>query len=103
MGLSEAVREVLPLIDFLDELRQQGFKLPTAPHMAKCNIFEDNSGTIEIAHGDKICPRTKHIIIKYHHFQQLVEQGTLVIESIRSEDNPANILMHPVMLECLTK
>ena len=103
MGLSEAVREVLPLIDFLNELRQRGFKLPDTPHKAKCKIFEDNSGAIEIANADKIRPRTKHINVRYHHFRQLVEKGTLVIESIRSEDNPADILTHPVTIERLAK
>ena len=70
---------------------------------ARIDLFEDNSGAIEIATGDKVRPRTKHINVRYHHFRQLVENKTLVIEAIRSEDNPADILTHPVTLERLAK
>ena len=31
----------------------------------KCKVFKDNNGVIELAKAPKICPRTKHIALKY--------------------------------------
>ena len=36
----------------------------------KCKVSEDNNGAIELAKALKICPRTKHIALKYHHFRE---------------------------------
>ena len=68
-----------------------------------CKVFEDNSGAIELAKVDKVRPRTKHINVRYHHFRHLVDSGQLNIEYIPSEENPADILTHPVSLERLEK
>ena len=103
MGLSKAVREAIPLIDLVEELRQKGFDMPSVKTKARYKVFEDNSGAIEIAKEEKFRPRTKHINIKYHHFWSLVQNGTIVVLPIKSEDNPADILTHPVNVEQLSK
>ena len=103
IGLSEAVREVIPLIHVLDELRYAGFHLPVMQTQVKCKVFEDNSGAIELATKTKVRPHTKHINVKYHHFRQLVLDGIITVQYIPSEDNPADILTKPVPKAHLTK
>ena len=103
IGLSEAIREAMPLIDLIEEMKSRGFNMPKARTIAKCRVFEDNSGAIEVANEDKYRPRTKHINVRYHHFRSLVQKGIVQIEAIRSEDNPADILTHPVNVNRLAK
>jgi hypothetical protein len=51
-GLSYALRESIPIIELLKEIRSHGHIRDTpSSHMMKvhCKVFEDNSGAIEIA------------------------------------------------------
>ena len=73
IGLSTALREVIPIIDLIDEMAAlQLIKVPTAPKV-HCKVFEDNIGALEMAREHKFRPRTKHTHIKYHHFRQYVD------------------------------
>jgi hypothetical protein len=55
-------------------------------------MFEDNSGTIEITKVKKYRPRTKHINTQYHHFQQYVDEGKVIIEYISTKNQLADLL-----------
>ena len=103
VGLSESLREAIPLINLVKELKQRGFSMPKSQTKVLCKLFEDNSGAIEIAKEEKYRPQTKHINVKYHHFRLLVKEGVISILPIKSEDNPADILTHPVTVERLAK
>ena len=103
IGLSEAPREIIPLIRSLEQLKKMGLDPPNVKTVAKCQVFEDNAGAIEIAKNEKIRPRTKHLNVRWHWFRSHVQDGTLEINAIRSEDNPADILTHPVSMERLAK
>ena len=89
--------------ELLQEMMDKGFKVAKDKAKVKCKVFEDNTGAIEIAKQDKFRPRTKHINIRYHHFRHLVQEGKIEIEPISSEDNPADILTHPVSVQRLSK
>ena len=66
-ALSQAMREVIPLIALMDELEYLvPFYSPT-PHI-RCKLFEDDRSCIIAAESARLTPRTKHIAIKYHHF-----------------------------------
>jgi len=56
-----------------------------------CKIFEDNSGTLEMANVHKMRLRTKHLNIKYHFFRQFVQQGILQVMHIAGEQQIAII------------
>eukprot|EP00957_Ditylum_brightwellii_P057304 4343428-Ditylum_brightwellii.AAC.1 len=43
----------------------------------KCTVFKDNNGCIELLKCPRMRPRTKHIIIKYHHFRKKVKKGLI--------------------------
>ena len=103
IGLSEALREVIPLIWLLEQLKKMGLDLPNIKTVAKCQVFEDNAGAIKIAKNKKIQPRTKYLNVRWHWFWSCVQDDILEINAIRSEDNPADILTHPVGIERLAK
>jgi hypothetical protein len=59
-------------------------------------MFEDNQGAVELANVPKMCPRTKHINIKYHFFRQYVQDRTLQVQHIPGEDQLADIFTKPL-------
>ncbi len=68
IAMSQALRDVIPIMRLLQEMREQDFKVLCAwPYMC-CKVFEDNSGALKLARLPKLCPRTKHINVCYHHF-----------------------------------
>ena len=52
-GLSYALRETIPLMALLEELREQHFPVDQTKVSLQCKVFEDNSGAIEIATNHK--------------------------------------------------
>ena len=96
MALSSALRETIPLIQLVKEMREQS--IVSIPQHAKvyCKCFEDNSGALELAKTPKLCPRTKHINIIYHHFRDAVKNGLIEIFAIKTKDQIADILTKPL-------
>eukprot|EP00957_Ditylum_brightwellii_P092488 7042865-Ditylum_brightwellii.AAC.1 len=52
----------------------------------KCTEHQDNLGCIELAKCPRIRPRAKHINIKYHHFRSRVEDGSIMVQIISTDD-----------------
>ena len=50
-------------------------------------------GAIIILKNDQVSQRTKHINIKWHHIQDMIKDGDLDVKYIRSNDNPADVMM----------
>jgi hypothetical protein len=92
IGLSHALRETIPVMELLKEMRRLGFAVESTTPKIHCRVFEDNAGALEMATVHKLRPRTKHINIKYHHFRSYVNSGEVSIHSIRSEDNISDML-----------
>jgi hypothetical protein len=68
VSLSTALREVLPLIAILEEMKANGIISKSYIPKVFCKLFEDNSGALEMARTPKMRPRTKHINVQFHHF-----------------------------------
>jgi hypothetical protein len=49
IALSQAMREVLPIIWLMEEARQQGISVLNATPKIDCKVFKENAGAIEIA------------------------------------------------------
>ena len=50
LAISTATREVLPLMELVQEMQDHGYGLTaTTPRLLHCWVFEDNSGAIELA------------------------------------------------------
>jgi hypothetical protein len=91
LALSTALRNVIPLIRLVKELKRN-LQLPmdTVPKIL-CTVFEDNSGAIELAKVPKMRPRTKHINSKYHHFRKYVHEGLIKIVQVSTDELWADI------------
>jgi hypothetical protein len=103
ISLSTALREVIPIIDYLCELRENGFKFNNDKNEIKCKAFEDNEGALEMARSPKFRPRTKHINIKYHHFHEAIETGKIKMLKIGTLDQQADIFTKPLRTDLFTK
>lgn len=102
-GLSYALREAIPLMRLLKEMKEHG--IPVLDHHPKvhCRVFEDNSGALEIASVHKWRPRTKHICVKLHHFRSYVTRKLVSIHKIATEDQPADIFTKPLAEELFVR
>jgi hypothetical protein len=65
--MSQALRDVIPIMNLLHEMREQDFKVICTEPYVYCKVFEDNSGALELSRLPKQRPRTKHVN-SYHHF-----------------------------------
>jgi hypothetical protein len=70
VALSTALSEVTFVMQLLTELISFRVQLTIVLPEVKCKVFEDNGGPIGLAKAPRMCPRTKHIHIQYHHFQE---------------------------------
>lgn len=95
IALSQAIREVIPLIQLLKEINEV-FPIDLPTPKVRCKVWEDNNGCITLAKEHKFSPRTKHIAIKYHHFRQHVKDGTLEILPIDTKEQIADIFTKPL-------
>ena len=61
IALSSALRNVIPIMRLMDELKDRGYDLISTEPIVYCKAFEDNSGALEIARLPKMrnfqCPR----------------------------------------------
>jgi Reverse transcriptase (RNA-dependent DNA polymerase)/GAG-pre-integrase domain len=96
IALSTAMRDVIPLIELLKEMKHQGFHLLSTVPNIHCQVFEDNSGAIELATVQKYRPRTKHINTQYHHFRHYVDKKEVLIQHIGTEEQQADMLTKPL-------
>jgi hypothetical protein len=95
IALSQALREVIPLITLLDEIKEI-FPIYNPTPEVHCKVWEDNNGALSLAQNQKFSPRTKHISIKYHHFREHVNKGTISIHPIDTKDQTADIFTKPL-------
>ena len=93
--LSYALREAIPLMSLLNELKECGFPVDQTKVTAQCKVFEDNSGAIEIATNHKWHPWTKHLNCRLHHFWSYVPHR-ISIQHIPMDKQPADILTKAV-------
>jgi hypothetical protein len=88
----QALCEVIPIMNLLEEMREQEFKVILTEPYVYCKVFEDNLGALELARLPKLCPRTKHINVCYHHFCEHVHKGLIKIFPIDTKDQIADAL-----------
>jgi hypothetical protein len=103
VALSQALREVIPLIRLIKELDAAGFDVNSKTPEIHCKLFEDNVGALTMAKTPKMRPRTKHMNLKYHHFRESVEDGTVSIHQISTEEQTADILTKPLGIDLFEK
>ena len=102
-GLSYALREAIPVIELLKEMKARGYPVESRTPQIHCKVFEDNAGAVEIASFPKSRPRTKHINNRIFHFRSYVDSGDITIHHMASEDMPADFLTKPLSQELFEK
>ena len=95
-SLSQSLREAIPIMNLLKELKAKDFQGEYIPPIVKCKAFEDNSGALELALVPKMRPRTKHINITYHHFRKYVKDKEITVHPIDTSEQRADILTKPL-------
>ena len=62
---------------------------PTTPTV----VFQDNMSSIQIANGTAdISPRTRHYAMRYFYVKQAIEEHSVVLQYIATQDHTADIL-----------
>ena len=92
IAMSQALRNVIPVMNLIQEMREKGFQVICTLPSVYYKVFEDNSGTLELARLPKLRPRTKHINICYHHFREHVHKGLIKIFPISTKDQISDAL-----------
>ena len=72
------MREVISFMILMVEVGEV-FPLHNPKPEFHCKVFEDNNIYIRVAESSNFTPRTKHIAIKYHHFQKHVADKTISV------------------------
>ena len=84
IALSQALREVIPLVSLIDELGGV-FDLHVDTPNFVVKVWEDNQSCIAMAESTKFSPRTKHIALKYHHFKQFQDSGRIKVQYVNTQ------------------
>jgi len=103
LALSACMRDLLPLCTLIQELSANSFiddmelsgTCVFSGHLIS-DVFEDNQSCLNIANSEAVCPRTKHISIKYHHFRDQVRKGIVRVVKVHTNDNWADIFTKPL-------
>ena len=79
IALSQALREVIPLMNLMEEIKTTFPVLLGSPEFIY-TVHEDNQSRIKMAQSDKLSSCTKHIALKYHHFRSFVKSKRVTIK-----------------------
>ena len=88
-------------MDVIKEMKKHKIIDKISTPKIHCQVFEDNSGALEMAKNHKYRPRTKHLNVKYHHFRDYVEQSKISIHKIDTSKQLADYLTKPVSQEIM--
>jgi hypothetical protein len=97
--LSSALRQIIPVMDLLEEMKTRGIILDENTPKIFCKAFEDNSGALEMACMPRMHPQTKHINVAYHHFRSYVAQGKIMVHAISTDDQAGDLWTKPLGAE----
>ena len=90
--LSQAMRDLLPMREFIHDLSSWidiGINPKT---LLKSTVFEDNNGCISVATASKLLPRSNHIGVRYHFFNdQIEEEKGIIIQKKDTDEQIADI------------
>ena len=100
-GLSYALREAIPIMQLLNEMKSKGFPIRSSTAKVTCRVFEDNSGALEMAKVHKYRPRTKHLNVKLHHFRSYIDGKQITIHAVRTTSQIADYLTKPLNAKTL--
>ena len=89
IAFSQSLCDTIPLLGLLKDVRDTIPSSEVVPAV-HCTVHENNKECIELVETPLIRPRTKHIVIKYHHFGKHVRDGTVSVEYIDTTNQIVN-------------
>ena len=98
IALLTALREVIPLLTVMKEINEVFSLMMNFPNFY-CKVWEDNQSCIPMATFQKFTPRSKHIVVKYHHFKQYIKSSEIQINFVHTELQQADNLTKKVKIE----
>mmetsp|Transcript_41992 Transcript_41992/g.101184 ORF Transcript_41992/g.101184 Transcript_41992/m.101184 type:complete len:1373 (+) Transcript_41992:2978-7096(+) len=96
IALSTSLREVIAVMNLVNELQSLGFQLSIDTPKIVCTVFEDNRSCLEIATNHRTRPRTKHLSVRLHHFRSHVLDQTIIIKHVSTKEQMADIFTKPL-------
>ncbi|XP_077277091.1 uncharacterized protein LOC143905509 isoform X1 [Temnothorax americanus] len=84
MGLTDAAKEAVYLINFLKELGLE--------KLTNVNLYNDNQGARELAHNPVYHGRSKHIDIRHHFIREVLNEHPVKLEYLPTEEMVADVL-----------
>ena len=73
------LREVIPILKRMNDLNMSVFPIESTTPKATCKAFKDNNGKLEMKKVHNHRSRTKHLIVKLHHFRDYMNHGEVTI------------------------
>jgi hypothetical protein len=92
IAMSQALHDIIPVMNLIQEMREQNFKVVCIEPYVYCKVFEDNAGALELARLPKLRPRAKHINVCYHNFCKHMQKGLIKIIPIDTKDQIADAI-----------
>ncbi|KAE8664954.1 hypothetical protein F3Y22_tig00112738pilonHSYRG01227 [Hibiscus syriacus] len=92
MAVTEAVKEAIWLQGLLGELGME---------QKHIKVHCDSQSAIHLAKNQVYHARTKHIDVRYHFVREILEESGVIIQKIRTTENPADMLTKVPMLKLL--
>ena len=78
------------MMEHLEQL-EKTLNIESKRPSVNCKVFGDNNSAIKLSKAPKVCPRTKHTALKYHHFREHVQKGLIEINLIDTLEQVADI------------
>ena len=83
MAVTEAVKETIWL---------QGMAKTLGLVQEHINVHCDSQSTIHLAKNQVYHARTKHIDVRFHFVREIIEEGKICLQKIKTADNPADMM-----------
>ena len=83
MAVTEAVKEAIWL---------QGMAKTLGLVQEHINVYCDSQSAIHLAKNQVYHARTKHIDVRFHFVREIIEEGKICLQKIKTADNPADMM-----------
>jgi hypothetical protein len=93
VAATQASKEAIWLQMLMEELGHKQEKIA---------LFCDSQSALHLAKNPAFHQRTKHIRVQYHFVREKVEEGSVDIQKIHTEDNPADMLTKQISTDKFT-
>ena len=83
MAITEGIKEVIWLKGLLENLGL------VQEHV---NVYCDSQSAIHLAKNQLYHAHMKHISVRFHFLREIIDEGKILLQKIKTAENPANML-----------